>query len=105
MQSITNNIEFLKEEALKVWRKKESWSSYVSQENILVSVLDSIATQLNFINKYKIIRPLGENILKSNVKKLESWRSRRSLINIVINNLELIYNTVIVTMNISNNFK
>ena len=50
--SIIINIITLIEDTLKIWEKDTSWQSYVSQTDLPVIVLGSIATQLNFINKY-----------------------------------------------------
>lgn len=68
-----------------VLEAEQGSSHFESSEEFSARMLNNLYTSLQFIVDQKLLAPLGSTPAEANPRRAESWRSRRSLRNIVLN--------------------
>ena len=95
IQAITNNIYNIANSIFEEWMKpgdgflnvisSSGHPFYSGEDQMFVLFYKSLLNNLRYIHDLKLGRPLGKGFDKSRPKKSESWRTQRSLRNIIIN--------------------
>lgn len=90
--AIAANIHKLSEGTLTDWQAesqaiKDAGNNdlYESAEEAATELMKSLVEPIEVIRDSKILRPLGDKPSKTNWKRSESWRSKRSITNLGIN--------------------
>ncbi|MGE3481236.1 MAG: imelysin family protein [Gammaproteobacteria bacterium] len=68
-----------------VFEAEQGNSHFETSEEFSARMLNNLYTSLQFIVDQKLLAPLGATPAEANPRRAESWRSRRSLRNIVLN--------------------
>ncbi len=97
LAAIAHNLDRMSADILREWTTaKPSYrdivlgaeqgnSYFVSSDEFSARMLNNLYTALQFIVDQKLMSPLGASPAEANPRRTESWRSRRSLRNIVLN--------------------
>lgn len=97
LEAIAHNLDRMAADVLREWTaakpsyreivlEAEHGNSYFgSSEEFSARMLNNLYTSLQFIVDQKLMLPLGASPAEANPRRAESWRSRRSLRNIVLN--------------------
>ncbi len=96
LQWITSNLHEVAQDILTDWKSEKGYQTvvetasegnfdFLSAKEVSYEFLMSLQTELQLIDDAKLLAPLGKKEKKARPNKSESWRSQRSLRNIIHN--------------------
>lgn len=101
-QAVANNVATMSADTLHEWQQYQQEFTqldgngyYEDTTEASTDLLKTLVEPVEVIRDLKVLRPLGKSFDKSKPRRAESWRSERSIENIIINlqTLQALYNT------------